>query len=193
MERRKQLPGFAGSYILLSALILSVSLHLTGCNDDEEEVETLAGIYAMQQVKVTEDFTIDGQVIIPANTDITTISTAGILDAAPCTDPSNAAVDLRASNELYLTCVGEEGEEPAGSWIENADLTKLTLILSSPPFTMELTLIVNDIARTDDSITGIINSLTLSGDAITPFLPDGMTAPGFVIINNVQVTFQKVG
>jgi hypothetical protein len=47
---------------------------------------------------------------------VTKLVVEGFLEAAPCDDPANAAVDLRDTNELFLVCDGEAGEPKVGTW-----------------------------------------------------------------------------
>jgi hypothetical protein len=119
---------------LLVVLTISIAFVFTGCGDDNDspaEPETLAGTYQMQKVVTTADYMIGEYTIIPSGTDITDMAAGGILAAAPCSIPTNAAVDLRDNGSLYLTCVGESGELSAGTWTENSTLTILSLNLSS--------------------------------------------------------------
>jgi hypothetical protein len=180
---------------LLFGLTLSISFLFTGCGDDDDdpgEPETLVGTYQMSQVVVTQDYKIGEITIIPAGTNVTELAAEGILDAAPCDDPANAAVDLRDTGELFLVCDGEAGELKVGTWTENANLTTLSLNLSSPPFPQALQLNVTNITRTANNITGEINPLTLPSDAIADLLPPGVEPP-LAILLAVEVTFVKIG
>ncbi len=177
---------------LLAAFILSIAFVFTQCNDDDEEqTDTLAGKYTMQEVKVVQDYTISGQVILPAGTDVTQVSADGILSAAPCDDPANGAVELKSNGQLYLICVGESNELAAGTWTENSSLTQITLNLSSDVFPTALALTVNDITRTSNTISGVINSLILPAESIEDLLPAGVEAPPAVILM-VNIVFAKV-
>jgi hypothetical protein len=178
---------------LLLALTLSMAFVFNSCDDDDDpaEPETLEGTYQMQKVIVTEDYKIGEIVIIPAGTDVTTMAAGGILAAAPCTNPANAAVDLRDTGALFLVCNGEVGELQVGTWTENSTLTTLSLNLSSPPFPANLQLNVNNITRTATTITGDINPLTMPGDAIADLLPEGVNPPLAVLLA-VEVTFVEI-
>ncbi|MBR9999392.1 MAG: hypothetical protein KFF73_10495 [Cyclobacteriaceae bacterium] len=178
---------------LLAGLALSLAFVFYSCDDDDDpdEPESLAGTYQMQQVVVTEDYKIGEITIIPAGTDVTDLAAGGILAAAPCSDPENAAVDLRDTGTLFLVCDGEAGELQAGTWTENSNLTTLSLNLSSPPFPQNLQLNVINITRTASTITGEINPLTLPGDAIADMLPQGVNPPLAVLIA-VEVTFVEI-
>jgi hypothetical protein len=179
---------------LFLLLIISIAFVFTGCGDDNDspaEPETLSGVYQMQKVVTTADYLIGDVTIIPSGTDITEMAAAGILSAAPCSNPANGAVDLRDNGSLYLVCVGEEGELAAGTWTENSTLTTLSLNLSSPPFPQALQLSVVNITRTSSDITGDLNNLVLPADMIADLLPPGVDPPLAVILS-VEVTFVKV-
>jgi hypothetical protein len=194
MIQRVELRGFVIT-ALLFGLTLSMSFVFTGCGDDGDdpgEPETLVGIYQMSKVVLTQDYKIGEITIIPSGTDITQLAADGILEAAPCDDPANAAVDLRDTNELFLVCNGESGELKVGTWTENSNLTTLSLNLSSPPFPQALQLNVTNITRGPNSITGEINPLTLPADAIADILPPGVDPPLAVLLA-VEVTFVKIG
>ena len=180
---------------LLLGLSISMIFLFSGCGDDGEnpaEPETLEGIYQMSKVVLTQDYKIGEITIVPAGTDITLLAADGILEAAPCDNPANAAVDLRDTGELFLVCNGESGELKVGTWSENASLTTLSLNLSSPPFPQNLQLNVTNITRNAGSITGEINPLTLPPDAIEDLLPPGVEPP-IAILLAVEVTFVKIG
>lgn len=178
---------------LILLLTISIAFVFTGCGDDDSpaEPETLSGVYQMQKVVTTTDYKIGEITIISSGTDITEMAAAGILAAAPCSNPANAAVDLRDNGSLLLVCIGESGELSAGTWTENSTLTTLSLNLSAPPFPQALQLSVTDITRTSTSITGDINSLVLPADMIADLLPPGVDPPLAVILS-VEVTFVKV-
>jgi len=179
---------------LFLLLIISIAFVFTGCGDDNDspaEPETLSGVYQMQKVVTTADYLIGDVTIIPSGTDITEMAAAGILSAAPCSNPANGAVDLRDNGSLYLVCVGEEGELAAGTWTENSSLTTLSLNLSAPPFPQALQLSVINITRTSSTITGDLNNLILPADMIADLLPPGVDPPLAVILS-VEVTFVKV-
>ncbi len=179
---------------LLSVLTISIVFVFTGCGDDGNdpaEPETLSGVYQMQKVETIADYKIGEITIIPSGTDITEMAAAGILAAAPCTNPVNAAVDLRDNGSLFLTCVGESGELSAGTWTENSSLTTLSLNLSSPPFPQALQLSVTNITRNASSIVGDISSLILPAEMIADLLPVGVDPPLAVILA-VEVTFVEV-
>ncbi len=178
---------------LLVVLSISIAFVFYSCNGDDEptEPETLVGTYQMQKVVLIEDYKIGEITIFPAGTDVTELAAGGILAAAPCTNPANAAVDLRDTGELYLVCSGESNELAAGTWTENSTLTTLSLNLSSPPFPQNLQLSVTNITRDSNSITGDINSMVLPGDSIADLLPPGVDPPLAVILS-VEVTFVKI-
>jgi hypothetical protein len=178
---------------LLLTLTLSMAFVLNSCDDDDDpaEPETLAGTYKMQQVVMTEDYVYEGITIFEAGDDVTALAAGGILAAAPCNNPANAAVDLRDTGELFLVCDGESGELKAGTWTENSTLTSLNLNLSSPPFPANLQLQVINIVRTATTITGDIDPLLLPGDALAALLPDGIDPPLAALLA-VQVTFVEI-
>jgi len=194
MTNRLEILKRAVTATLLVLLTISISFVFTGCGDDGDspaEPETLTGVYQMQKVVTTADYKIGEVTIIPSGTDITEMAAGGILAAAPCSNPANAAVDLRDNGSLYLTCVGESGELSAGTWTENSSLTTLSLNLSSPPFPQALQLSVTNITRNATSIVGDINNLILPAEMIADLLPPGVDPPIAVILA-VEVTFVKV-
>jgi hypothetical protein len=176
---------------LIVSLLLSFPVIFIHCNndDDEEVPETLAGIYIMEKVTITEDYTIGGIVIIPSGTDVTEVTAQGILSAAPCENPANGAVELREGGQLYLVCIGESDELIAGTW-DNSTPSVLALNLSNPPFPQNLQLNVTDIIRTSNTIEGNINPLILTPDLIENLLPEGVTPPPAILLA-VKVIFAK--
>ena len=100
---------------LLFLITFPIAFVFTGCGDDGDsntEPETLSGIYQMQKVVTAADYMIGEIIIIPSGTDITEMAAAGILTAAPCSNPANAAVDLRDDGSL-LHAVAHESARRA--------------------------------------------------------------------------------
>ena len=182
-ERMKNLNRVLRS-VIASSLVLAV-LFVMSCdsgNDDppEPELYDLSGVYTFKEATLQSEITINiGQfpITVPAGRDITEEMSGGLLAEAPCKDPENGAVELKATNELFFACVGESNEAQAGSWSVNDDRTELTLSLASPPLPAALPLKIEnlDINENTDVIGGSIIKFPLTPDLMLGFLPAPLT------------------
>ncbi|MCK5278601.1 MAG: hypothetical protein KAK04_08685, partial [Cyclobacteriaceae bacterium] len=162
---------FASTFII--ALLFAMSCDNSS---DEPEPETLAGTYvfnkAVLQTSLSLDLGLGFPIPIAAGRDITNELEGALLEAAPCTDPKNGAVDLRDTKVLYFTCINESGITPtqAGVWSENSDLTELNLNLASPPLPDVIQLSLKNLVVTGDIISGSITSFPLTPELMAGFL-----------------------
>ena len=170
--------------VFASFLVLAV-LFVVSCDngsDDppEPELYDLSGVYTFKEAKLQTEVTINIGVLpitVPAGRDITEELSSGLLATAPCKDPENGAVELKASFELFFACIGESNGAKAGSWSVDDDRTELTLSLASPPLPAALALKIEnlDINETTDVIGGSIIKFPLTPDLMLGFLPASMT------------------
>lgn len=182
-ERMKKLNRVLRPFIAIS-LVLAV-LFVVSCDnssDDPPEPEPydLSGVYTFKKATLQTKVTVNIGVLpitVPAGTDITDEMAGGLLAEAPCKDPENGAVELKATNELFFACIGESSEAKAGSWTVNDDRTELTLNLAAPPLPAALPLKIEnlDINETTDVIGGSIINFPLTPDLMLGFLPASMT------------------
>ena len=183
-ERKKNLNRVLRPFIAIS-LVLAV-LFVMSCdndNDDPPEPEPydLSGVYTFKEATLQTEVTIKIGLLpitVPAGRDITEEMSGGLLAEAPCKDPENGAVELKATNELFFACIGESSEAKAGSWTVNDDRTELTLNLAAPPLPAALALKIEnlDINEATDVIGGSIINFPLTPDLMLGFLPASMTA-----------------
>ena len=169
--------------LLASTLIITILFAMScdnGSDEPEPELYDLSGVYKFKEAKLQTKVTITIGVFpitVPAGTDVTDELSDGLLATAPCNDPENGAVELKASNELFFACIGESNEAKAGSWSVDEDRTELTLSLASPPLPAALALKIEnlDINETTDVIGGSIIKFPLTPDLMLGFLPASMT------------------
>ena len=167
---------FAGAFVM--GLLFMVGCDNEG-EDPEPELYDLSGVYIFKEATLQSDITITIgiPITVHAGRDITEEMSGGLLAEAPCKDPENGAVELKANNELFFACIGESNEAKAGSWSVDKDRTELTLSLASPPLPSALALKIEnlDINETADVIGGSIIKFPLTPDLMLGFLPASMT------------------
>ena len=192
---------FASTFII--ALLFAMSCDNGG---DEPEPEPLAGTYifnkAVLQTSLSLDLGLGFPIPINAGRDITEELAGALLEAAPCADPKNGAVDLRDTKVLYFTCINESGITPtqAGVWNENSDLTELDLNLASPPLPNAIQLSIKNLVVTGDIISGSITSFPLTPELMAGFLVglvDESLIPGLIAnltteLVDIDIEFKKV-
>jgi len=210
MTRRIEITKKAIWTLFTSAIVLSL-VFVVSCDngdgdDPEPELYDLAGVYIFKSATLQTEVTINIgiPVTVPAGRDITSEMSGGLLAEANCKDPDNGAVEMKANNELFYTCRGEDSEIKAGGWTVNGDTTELSLNLASPPLPAALQMKLVDVIinETTDVIGGSIISFPLTPDLMAGFLDgyglsqeqiDGILAnlPAATLVD-VDIEFQKV-
>jgi hypothetical protein len=168
--------------LFTSSLVLGM-IFLVSCDDGNDEPEPelydLSGYYTFKNATLQTAVTINIGIPInvPAGKDITNEMAGGLLAEAPCDDPAKGAVELKANNELFFACVGENNEAKAGTWSANADQTELNLNLASPPLPTPLQMKIEELVinESTDVIGGSIIQFPLTPDLMLGFLPANMT------------------
>jgi len=174
--------------LILSALMIMVSCK----KDDEPEVDPLVGTYVFSSATFNEAVSIviqDVQVDFAASSDATQFVGPGLLSAAPCANPQNAAIELREVGTAFIVCLTEVIEEQLGTWSINSGRTILTVNISNPqPFVLT----IEDLTITSNSFTGTVTNFPLpinTAYALGEPIPDN----GFNYQTaSVDVTFTKV-
>ncbi len=191
-----------GSSLLLGILFI-MSCDNGGGDDPEPELYQLPGVYTFKKATLTKGkeeiastlgFPVE---LIPS--DITDQMAGGLLAEAPCTDPENGAVELKANFDLYFTCIGETNEDKAGVWSVNSDTTVLNLNLSVAAGDLPLKIENLVINESTDVISGSIKNFPITktllagflvgvpgGDVILAGIDDAVT-----ILVDVDIEFQK--
>ena len=180
-ERIKKLNRIFHS-VLASFIVLAV-LFVVSCDTNdpaEPEKYDLSGVYTFHEATLQTEVTVNIgalPITVPAGTDITDEMAGGLLANAPCDNPENGAVELKANNELFFACVGESKEAKAGTWSTDADRTELSLNLASPPLPSALQMKIENLVinETTDVIGGSIIKFPLTPDLMLGFLPPSMT------------------
>ena len=187
MKKQKNLYRLV-SFILVQCLMITGLFMFSSCEKDEDKQDSLVGTYVFTSAILTEDLVYQTQTIMPAGTNVSTVVRTGLLGSAPCSNPSNAAVELKKNKELYFVCLTEANEEKAGTWDVNSERTILTLNLSAPPLPAALSLEVIDFVEGTTSFTGSIENLPITGDLI----PGGLLPPTVILLMSFDVQFSKV-
>jgi hypothetical protein len=182
-----------------------------GGDDPEPELYDLSGVYTFNKAILKTEITMPFELVpgfpikVPANTDITDEMAGGLLEEAPCDNPENGAVELKANNQLFFTCIGEDNAEQAGTWEVNSDSTELTLILSVAVGTLNLKIQELDIDETNDIIGGTIGNFPITKTLLAGFMAGfGLTEQqieatlagvddNWVALVDVEIEFKKEG
>ncbi len=113
----------------------------------------------------------------------------GLLGSAPCDNPDNAALELRADLTSWYVCQGESNETQQGTWEVENNPPLLTLFIANPAnFVVNIT----NLDLTDNKMTGNIPLLPMPYDTS---IPVGDPLPGGGInfqTANVTVEFNKI-
>lgn len=163
--------------MLLSTSLLFGLLFISACNNDDDnepEEYELAGTYTFKKAEL-----VDGKeeiadalgfpaALIP--TDITAQMAGGLLAEAPCTNPNNGAVELKANLELFFTCIGESNEEKTGTWSVNSDRTELNLNLAVAAGNLQLKIDDLTINEATNVIGGTITNFPITKPLLAGFL-----------------------
>ena len=207
-KRFKFLSGAIGT-ILGSSLLLGL-LFIVSCDnggdDPEPEEYELPGVYTFKKAELTagaEDIAEAlGFPVALIPTDITTAMADGLLAEAPCTDPENGAVELKADYKLFFTCIGEENEDQAGTWDINSDTTQLDLNLSVSTGNLQLPIKNLEINESTNVISGDITNFPITKTLLAGFLSSlpeeqqiailSQIADDITILVDVYIEFQKV-
>lgn len=181
-NRFKSLSRTVGAF-LASFLVISLLFVMSCDNGDDDpkpEPHDLSGVYTFSKATLQTAVTLNiggFPISVPAGKDITAEMAGGLLAEAPCDNPENGAVELKASNELFFTCIGEDNEAKAGTWSVDTDRTELNLNMASPPLPAALQLKIEelDINETTNTVGGSIVQFPLTPDLMLGFLPATMT------------------
>ena len=178
---------FAGLLMAASALLLA-----TCEKNKDEEVDPIVGVYTFESATLNEAVSLKLQglnVTIPAGTDAALFVTEGLLGAAPCDDPANAAVELRNDGKAFYVCLTEDNEQQMGTWLIGADRTELVLNISNP---QAFSLNITGLTIAADSFSGTVENFPLPLDASIEL---GEDLPGGGVnyqTASVSLTFTKV-
>jgi hypothetical protein len=180
--------GFTG------LMLAAIGLLLVTCDKKEEEtIDPLVGTYTFTPPAVFNDTVrikiFGGLVSLPPGFDASQFVSEGLLGAAPCDDPANAAVELRNDKTTYYVCLNETNEEQMGTWIINTERTELILNISNPqPFSLN----ISSLNITGNAFSGTVENFPLPVDASYPL---GDPLPGGGVnyqTSSVDLTFTKV-
>ncbi len=196
------------SFLIFFSLSMG-SLVLVSCGDDDQPAEEeydLSGNYKIQKATLTSGGAqIAAALGVPAAlipTDITAQMSGAFLGEAPCTNPSNGAVNLRPNFELFFVCIGETNQAKTGTWAVNAQRTELSLNLSVS--TGNFALVISDLAINEatDVVGGNLNNFPITKSFLAGFLAglpaaqrDAILAgipDNTVVLINVAIEFKKV-
>lgn len=195
----------ASRSILASTCIIALFFAMscdTG-SDPEPELYDLSGVYTFKEALLTTPLEIPGispLVMEAFGNDITSQMAGGLLAEAPCNDPANGAVELKADHTLFFACIGETVEDQAGTWSVNGDTTELNLNLSVSTGNLQLKLQDLEIDEVADVIGGSVNNFPINKSLVGGFL---VGVPGadailagiddtFVTFVGLEIEFQKV-
>ena len=193
------------STLLTSSLLLAL-IFIVSCDngDDEPEPELydLSGIYTFANAELQSELSIPGlPVTLPVGYDITDAMSDGLLAEAPCDDPENGAVELRDTNELFFTCIGESNELKSGTWAVNSDTTELDLNLAVSSGDLPLEISDLEINESANTIGGTIANFPITKTLIAGFLSSypqetqdlilAGIAEDYVQLITVDIVFQK--
>ncbi len=170
-----------------------VALLLVSCEEKKEEDDALVGTYVFTSATFndTVDITVqDIEIKFLPGTDAAAFVGPGLLGAAPCDDPQNAAIELKNEGSTYFTCLNEANQEQLGTWLINKDRTILTLNISNPqPFSLT----ISNLEITSTSFSGTVQNFPLPKDTGYDL---GTLLPGGTDINyqiaSVDLSFTKV-
>ena len=178
---------------IIGFLSLAGLLGVASCSkDDEKKVDQIVGTYTFTSAEFNEAVTIiiqDNPVEFASGSDASQFVGPAILGAAPCDNPENAAVDLRANGTAFYACVNEVNEDQMGTWTINDERTILYISISNPqPFALTIT----DLTVSSTSFTGTVTNFPLPLDTAYQI---GVVIPD-VGLNyqtaSVDVTFTQV-
>ncbi|MBG0858777.1 MAG: hypothetical protein IQL11_04680, partial [Bacteroidales bacterium] len=81
------------------AILLTFLVMMTGCNKDDKEVSKFVGNFVISSAVLDEALTVptneQGNVSIPAGTNITVAIQTALLSAVSCSSPDKSYVELR--------------------------------------------------------------------------------------------------
>jgi hypothetical protein len=179
----------------LSALMPAViGLLLVTCDKkDEETIDPLVGTYTFTSATFNDTVRMKvpsfGDIILLPGTNGSDFVTQGLLGAAPCDDPANAAVELRNDGKTFYACRNEDNEAQMGTWLINTDRDILTLNISNPqPFSLTIT----GLNISGNAFSGTVENFPLPLDASIDL---GDPLPGGGVnyqTASVDLTFTKV-
>ncbi len=193
------------STLLASSLMLAL-IFIVSCDngDDEPEPELydISGVYTFSSAKLQTPLEVPGlPVTLPIGYDITDAMADGLLAEAPCDDPENGAVELRGTNELFFTCMGESNELKTGTWAVNSDTTELDLNLAVSSGNLKLGISDLEINESANTIGGTIANFPITKTLVAGFLSaydqatqDQILAgipEDYVQLITVDIVFQK--
>lgn len=174
--------------------IILISLVYVSCDDkDEKEPDPLVGNYVFSGATFEEvvEIVINGSdSVFNAGSDASAFVSGGLLGAAPCDVPANAAISFRKDGKSFYICRGETNESQMGTWIINEDRSVLTLNISYP---LPITLDITDLNLTETLISGTVENFPLPLNADYPLgaLIGVPPAPNFQV-KIVSVEFSRI-
>jgi len=177
-------------------IIISSFILISGCSKkDDKEVSKFVGNYVISESKLAADLVIPtvefGDYTLNSGTDITEAIQMALLNAITCASASDAYVELREDNSMFLSCKGADPIN-AGTW---AELTPTSIQLNMnatalPPVGFSIT--VTDVVLDANGLTGktiIPIPAALVGGMIAPvnLSPD---APA-IFVTTISLKFMK--
>ncbi|WP_020527870.1 hypothetical protein [Flexithrix dorotheae] len=159
-------------YTKTALIILVISVFLGSCSEDEEPtVNPLVGTYTVSSATFINETTIiiDGnETTFPAGSDAVAFFTSLLYIGSPCQDPTKSAITLKESNELFLSCIGEDTEEKSGTWVDKSSEKELQLIVSITGISFPITITLQDYVITDGKLSGQISNFPMPKDTGKP-------------------------
>lgn len=166
------------------------------CSEDDggdtPDVDPLVGTYTFKSATFVNGvvITLNGQeTTFPPNSDATAFVSGGLLGAAPCDDPANAALELRENGQGFFVCQGENNEVQAGTWEVNEARTQITLLITNPA---PVTILIENFELENNILSGRISNFPLVRDNQYPL---GAPLPGGGLnlqTTSVDIEFTKV-
>ena len=177
---------------LMGIILVAMAVMTFSCEDDPKEIDPLVGTYVFTSATFNDTVPIKIQqmdmTFLPGS-DAGDFVGPGLLGAAPCDNPENAAIELKDDGTSYYACLTEETPEQMGTWSINTDRTILTLNISVPQI---FSLNISDLDIKTTSFGGIVENFPLPRDAsveLGAILPGGI--PNYQVAS-VDVMFTKV-
>jgi hypothetical protein len=170
------------SFLKFSLIAFSMAglVLITGCSDDDPEVNPLVGKYQLTNATLADGLTItlvqepaeclnDPQPqTLPAGFDMTAVIATILASASPCEDPTKAAIELAEGGVFYYLCVGEDEDRvSSGEW--TSDETTISLTINSETLDQVLPITVSDYTISGTSFSGTISNFPVPINPCVPF------------------------
>jgi hypothetical protein len=176
----------------IGLILAAMTLMLLSCEEEKDEIDALVGTYVFTSATFNDTVTIIMQQAIIKflpGSDAAGFVGPGLLGAAPCDNPQNAAIELKSDGTSYYTCLNETNQQQMGTWSINTERTVLTLNISYP---QAFSLNISELVITASSFSGTVENFPLPLDAGFEL---GAPLPGGLVnyqTASVDVTFTNV-